>query len=56
MISKDERLKTLRDSFHYYDEPRTYYDPIKKDVVFIGEERRKYEKKKTRAKKEKISK
>jgi len=27
-------------SFSFYDEPRSYYDPVKKDVYFYGEERK----------------
>lgn len=32
-------------SFNFYDEPRSRYDKEKKDIVFIGMERRKYTKK-----------
>ena len=27
-------------SFSFYDEPRSYYDPVKKDVYFYGKERK----------------
>lgn len=37
-------------SFNYYDEPRSRYDEEKKDIVFIGMERRKYTKKQKKSK------
>lgn len=34
------RTQKVWDSFHWYDEPRSYYDPVKKDVLFYGDEKK----------------
>ena len=46
MCEDNWRVRLLWESFSYYDEPRTYYDKEKKEIVFIGEKKRKYTKKK----------
>jgi hypothetical protein len=34
------RIAQAWGSFSYYDEPRSYYDPIKKDVIFYGQNKK----------------
>jgi hypothetical protein len=34
------RIAKAWGSFAYYDEPRSYYDPTKKDIFFYGKERK----------------
>ncbi len=29
------RIRQMWESFSYYDEPRSYYDPEKKDVIML---------------------
>ena len=45
------RTNKVWDSFHWYDEPRSYYDPVKKDVFFYGDDKKKGRPAKTSAKK-----
>lgn len=45
------RVEKLYQSFHWYDKPRSYYDPIKKDVFFYGEDKKKGRPAKTTTKK-----
>lgn len=44
------RIAQMWGSFAYYDEPRSYYDPVKKDVIMLDpgsgkNNRRQYNKK-----------
>ena len=34
------RIAKAWGSFSFYDEPRSYYDPIKKDVIFYGQNKK----------------
>ena len=34
------RIAKAWGSFSFYDEPRSYYDAVKKDVYFYGKERK----------------
>lgn len=36
-----DKTKKVWDSFSWYDKPRSYYDPVKKDVLFYGKENKK---------------
>lgn len=45
------RTDKVWNSFHWYDEPRSYYDPEKKDVLFYGDEKKRGRPAKNSAKK-----
>lgn len=50
MMTITERLW---ESFHWYDKPRSYYDPVKRDVLFYGVEKKRGRPVKNGAKKKK---
>lgn len=54
-LTWERRMKIAKvwGSFDWYDEPRSYYDPVKKDVFFYGDDKKKGRPAKTSAKKSK---